>query len=61
LNFYDKNMVYNTSGIVSIRNSYVMKEMRDRTAIDITVTETTTGGGSSGSGTSTGGEEETGH
>ena len=60
LNFYDKNMVYNTSGIVSIRNSYVMKEMRDRTAIDITVTETTTGGGSSGSGTGTGGSTGTG-
>ncbi len=40
LDFYDRGMKYNTSGIVSVRNSYVMKEMRNRLALDIEVTET---------------------
>ena len=34
LDFYDRGMKYETSGIVSVRNSYVMKEMRNRLALD---------------------------
>lgn len=58
LNFYDRGQKYNTSGVVSCRNSYITKDMRSRTAAEITVTETNTGGedGSSESG-GTGGTE----
>jgi hypothetical protein len=61
MDFYDKNRVYNASGIVGIRNSYVTNSMRNRTAIDVTVTTTTTGGGSSGSGSGTEGGTGTGN
>ena len=44
LSFLDKGMKYETSGIVSVRNSYVMKDMRNRLAGEVTVTEETTGG-----------------
>ena len=40
LSFLDRGMKYETSGIVSVRNSYVMKEMRNRLALDVEVTET---------------------
>ena len=59
MDFADKSMIYHNSGIVSVRNSYVMKDMRDRKTIDVVVTETTTTGDGSGgeSGLPTGGSE----
>ena len=54
MDFADKSMIYHNGGIVSVRNSYVMKDMRDRKSIDVVVTETTTTG--DGTGGATGGE-----
>ena len=39
LDFWDRGMKYNQSGIVSCRNSYVTKDLRNRTAAAITITE----------------------
>ncbi len=56
MDFFDKSMNYNTEGVVRVRNSYVMKDMRDRTAIDIPVVssgepgDASGGAGSGGSG-----------
>ena len=53
LDFFDKNRVYNTSGIVGIRNSYVTNTLRNRTELGGTVTTTSTSGGTDDSGLST--------
>ena len=55
LDFWDRGQKYNTSGLVSCRNSYIMKDMRSRTAAAVSVTETE--GDEGGEGTEgTGGE-----
>ena len=50
LNFYDRGQKYNTSGVVSCRNSYITKDMRSRTAAEITITETESAEGEGGEG-----------
>lgn len=50
LNFWDRGQKYNTSGVVSCRNSYITKDMRSRTAAEITITETETAEGEGGEG-----------
>ena len=52
LDFWDRGQKYNTSGLVSCRNSYIMKDMRSRTAAEVSITETTGGEGEEGSGES---------
>ncbi len=48
LDFWDRGQKYNTSGLVSCRNSYVMKDMRSRTAAKVSITETEGAGGEEG-------------
>ena len=48
LDFWDRGQKYNTSGLVSCRNSYIMKDMRNRTAAAVSITETEGEGGEGG-------------
>ena len=65
MDFLERGMRYNNSSIVSCRNSYVTKDPRDRTKLDIEITETEGAGGGEGSSETGGGSStestESGH